>query len=165
MWNGIKTDSGEVGKKKLGKKRERDEEGTAPPKREGGGGRLQSRRAGGYERYPEGTNCSGVRRGVVPARILPTHTRSQKHTHAHTHIPPGLAISVWRTLPTVPPPLPPTPNHPHPHNPSRPNLESVYSDNSGAKFALLPALLLYVSLSETRVDWALDMKNDYTSHC
>lgn len=67
------------------------------------------------------------------------HTPGARHTYTHMHT--GLALSVQTTLPTVPPP--PTPHHhqftPTPHNPWGPNLESVYSDNPGAKLALLRA--------------------------
>lgn len=95
-------------------------------------GSLWNRRAGGCRGYPEGTNCSGVRQGVLPAHILPTHQEPDTHT------PSGLALSVWTALPTVFSPPPPLINPQYPRNPRRPNLESVYSDNPDANFALLP---------------------------
>lgn len=95
-------------------------------------GSLWNRRAGGCRGYPEGTNCSGVRRGVLPAHILPTHQEPDTHT------PSGLALSVWTALPTVFSPPPPLINPQYPRNPRRPNLESVFSDNPDANFALLP---------------------------
>lgn len=66
--------------------------GLLPGREKEEGGQLVEQESTGCKGYTEGTNCSGVRRGVLPAHILPTHTRSQTHTHAHT--PPGLALSV-----------------------------------------------------------------------
>lgn len=102
-------------------------------RKEGGGKAVcGTGERGGCRGYPEGTNCSGVRRGVLPAHILPTHQEPDTHT------PSGLALSVWTALPTVFSPPPPLINPQYPRNPRRPNLESVYSDNPDANFALLP---------------------------
>lgn len=120
--------------------------GLLPGREQAEGAQVAEQESRGCEGYPEGTNCSGVRRGLLPAHILPTHTGSQTRTHTCTHtLRPGpkCVNNPANCTPTT------TTTHPRstPHNPWRPNLESVYSDNSGAKLALLPALLVYISLS------------------
>ena len=89
-----------------------------PRKRGGGGGREVVRESRGCEGYPEGTNCSGVRRGCCQHTSC-QHTPGARHTHTHmhAHTPPGLALSVRTTLPTVPPLPPSPPIHPHPPQP------------------------------------------------
>lgn len=67
------------------------------------------------------------------ASAHPANAPGARHTHT---LRPGL--SVWTALPTVFSPPPPLINPQYPRNPRRPNLESVYSDNPDANFALLP---------------------------
>ena len=116
-------------------------------------GREEEERAGcgaeeqGVRRISRGGPTVVVSDGAA-ASTCPANTDQEPHTHTHahthTHPPSGLALSVRITLPTIP-------HHPSTtHRPWRPNLEWVCSDNCDAKPALLPALLLCVSLSYRR---------------
>lgn len=137
---------------------------TAPrfPPRKRREGRL-CKRAGGCEGYPEGTNCSGVRRWVLPAHILPTHTRSQTHIHTHAHRP-GPKCTNNPANCTPHPPI--TTNSPPP--PTTPE-DPIWNQSTAT--TLVPSLpccgpaRVYFTELETWDDCALDTKTDRTSQC
>ena len=125
-----------------------------PRKRGGGGGREVVQESRGCEGYPEGTNCSGVRRGCCQHTSC-QHTPGARHTHTHmhAHTPPGLALSVRTTLPTVPPLPPSPPIHPHPPQPLKTHSGISLQRQLGcqARPAAGPACVYFTKL-ETRDD-------------